>query len=164
MVRVTNHTSALILILMLEKLKGKESFWWPYLNILPQTYDTLYFWTPEEIDELQSSFRGEEITNIQLARRSMFPSMLEVLRRHQYDSSALSEDLYMWAYAVVASRCFEYNATVEHMLIPMADLLNHHYQSPTAWKQEDDKFVMFVRGGGFEKGTQVYNHYGGDQE
>ena len=34
-----------------EYLKGPESFWWPYLDVMNES-DLVSFWKPEEIDRL----------------------------------------------------------------------------------------------------------------
>ncbi|KAG5935947.1 hypothetical protein E4U53_000319 [Claviceps sorghi] len=47
--------SALILALMYEHLLGDRSRWKPYLDILPDAFDTPMFWTEEELSKLQAS-------------------------------------------------------------------------------------------------------------
>lgn len=47
--------AGLILCAMFEFAKGSASRWAPYLAMLPESYDTLMFWTPEELAELQGS-------------------------------------------------------------------------------------------------------------
>lgn len=46
---------SLILILLYEFLQGDQSKWKPYLDVLPQSFDTLMFWSHKELDELQAS-------------------------------------------------------------------------------------------------------------
>jgi N-lysine methyltransferase SETD6 len=46
---------SLILIIIYEILRGEPSLWFPYLQLLPTTFDTLMFWTPAELSELQGS-------------------------------------------------------------------------------------------------------------
>ncbi|KAK5004156.1 Ribosomal lysine N-methyltransferase 4, partial [Cryomyces antarcticus] len=46
---------SLILVMMYEYLKGPESRWWPYFDVLPSKFDTLMFWSSDELDELQAS-------------------------------------------------------------------------------------------------------------
>lgn len=46
--------SALILVLMYEFLLG-PSAWKPYLDMLPETFDTPMFWSDDELSELQAS-------------------------------------------------------------------------------------------------------------
>ncbi|KAF7508506.1 hypothetical protein GJ744_009219 [Endocarpon pusillum] len=46
---------SLILVLIYEYLRRDSSPWFPYLQLLPTTFDTLMFWTPAELLELQGS-------------------------------------------------------------------------------------------------------------
>lgn len=46
---------SLILVIIYEYLRGNASPWYPYLQLLPTTFDTLMFWTSEELSELQGS-------------------------------------------------------------------------------------------------------------
>ena len=34
---------------------GEESKWWPYLQVLPNEFDTLIYWSPSELAELEGS-------------------------------------------------------------------------------------------------------------
>jgi hypothetical protein len=43
----------LILVMMYEYLQGDDSYWKPYFDILPDTFDTLMYWGNEELLELQ---------------------------------------------------------------------------------------------------------------
>jgi SET domain-containing protein 6 len=45
----------LMLVMMYEYLKGKESLWCSYFQVLPRQFDTLMFWTESELAELQGS-------------------------------------------------------------------------------------------------------------
>jgi len=46
---------ALVLTMMYEKALGSKSKWRAYLDVLPETFDTLMWWTEEELAELQAS-------------------------------------------------------------------------------------------------------------
>lgn len=46
---------SLILIMMYEYLLGNQSKWKPYMDILPETFDTPMFWSDEELSQLQAS-------------------------------------------------------------------------------------------------------------
>ena len=46
---------ALVLTMIYEHGKGEDSAWWPYLNVLPTNFDTLVYWSPSELAELQGS-------------------------------------------------------------------------------------------------------------
>lgn len=65
-----------------EFLRGPESPWKPYFDLLPSTFDSLMFWSDEELAELQGSaivgkigraqadhtFRTEILPRIQVLR------------------------------------------------------------------------------------------------
>jgi hypothetical protein len=154
-----------MLVLMYEVLKDKESFFSPYLDILPTSFDTLILWPLEDLRELQDASREEDITTEQVYRKAQREDLLTRLKSQGLNTlaSQISLPLYLWAHAVSSTRCFELNNTLQHILVPFADLLNHHPESPTTWREESGTFVMSVDGGGFERGTQVFNNYGGDQ-
>jgi N-lysine methyltransferase SETD6 len=46
---------SLILIIIYEYLRRDTSSWFPYLQLLPTTFDTLMFWTPDELAQLHGS-------------------------------------------------------------------------------------------------------------
>lgn len=50
-----NPWLAMILVLIYESLQGEKSKWYPYIRLLPNKFDTLMFWSKEELAELQAS-------------------------------------------------------------------------------------------------------------
>ncbi|KAG5925972.1 hypothetical protein E4U42_003775 [Claviceps africana] len=70
--------SALILVLMHEHLLGDGSRWKPYLDILPETFDTPMFWTDEELSQLQASATRRKIGRAgaeDVFRRRLLPAI-----------------------------------------------------------------------------------------
>ncbi|KAK4226007.1 hypothetical protein QBC38DRAFT_240810 [Podospora fimiseda] len=53
--KTQNSWTLLILIMIYEHLRGPSSPWYPYLSILPSTFNTPMFWSASEISELQAS-------------------------------------------------------------------------------------------------------------
>lgn len=47
--------NSLVLVMMYEVGLGKESTWWNYLQILPNDFDTLIYWSSSELGELEGS-------------------------------------------------------------------------------------------------------------
>jgi SET domain-containing protein 6 len=47
--------NSLVLVMIYEDGLGEKSTWWPYLEILPREFDTLIYWSSEELAELQGS-------------------------------------------------------------------------------------------------------------
>jgi SET domain-containing protein 6 len=47
--------ASLILVMLYEYLQGEASKWKPYIDVLPQTFDTPIFWTEAELKELKGT-------------------------------------------------------------------------------------------------------------
>ncbi|KAL6713075.1 Ribosomal lysine N-methyltransferase 4 [Lecanora helva] len=47
--------NALVLCMIHEDGQGQDSRWWPYLQVLPTEFDTLIYWSPSELAELEGS-------------------------------------------------------------------------------------------------------------
>ncbi|KAJ5519149.1 RuBisCO-cytochrome methylase RMS1 [Penicillium expansum] len=52
---------SLMLVMVYEYLQGEKSRWAPYFRVLPSRFDTLMFWSPAELQELQASTIVEKI-------------------------------------------------------------------------------------------------------
>jgi len=52
---------ALVLTLIYEHFTGNASPWKPYLDVLPSTFQTLMFWSDDELEELQGSSVRQKI-------------------------------------------------------------------------------------------------------
>lgn len=61
--------------------RGKDSKWWPYLQLLPTEFDTLMYWTPAELAELQGSLVVDKIGK-EDANRLFVESLLPVVQDH----------------------------------------------------------------------------------
>jgi SET domain-containing protein 6 len=52
--------ASLILVMLYEYLQGESSKWKPYIDVLPQTFDTPIFWTENELQELRGTCLSTE--------------------------------------------------------------------------------------------------------
>ncbi|GAM86717.1 hypothetical protein ANO11243_047360 [Dothideomycetidae sp. 11243] len=52
---------SLILVMIRESLMNEGSVWKPYFDVLPESFDTLMFWTEDELAELQASSVRDKI-------------------------------------------------------------------------------------------------------
>ena len=73
--------NSLVLTMIYEDGQGIESGWWPYLNILPTDFDTLIYWTPEELAELQGSAVLAKIGK-ETAESSFIKILLPLVQKH----------------------------------------------------------------------------------
>jgi len=73
----------LVVTLIYEDFCGEASLWKPYINVLPEIFDTLMFWTNEQVKELQASAVVDKIGKSEadeLFRTKLLPFLLN----HQY--------------------------------------------------------------------------------
>lgn len=109
---IDRETLVLALFLLHERSKDSQSFWYPYIQLLPQTYTTPFFHRESYV----------ETTTVYYLTETMRQSMIEV-----WDLVALKnltlED-FLWAYTVISSRAFKI-PELGTTLIPLADLANH---------------------------------------
>ncbi|KAL4818252.1 hypothetical protein BDW67DRAFT_14589 [Aspergillus spinulosporus] len=70
---------SLMLVMIFEYLQGDKSTWAPYFKVLPQNFDTLMFWSPAELEELQGSAVVEKIGR-QGAEESILKLIVPIVR------------------------------------------------------------------------------------
>lgn len=72
---------SLILTMIYEAGQCMRSKWWPYLSILPSKFDTLMYWSPEELAELQGSSVLQKIGKGD-AESAFTEYLLPIVKRH----------------------------------------------------------------------------------
>ncbi|KAL2815935.1 hypothetical protein BJX63DRAFT_430530 [Aspergillus granulosus] len=70
---------ALMLVMVYEFLQGDASTWAPYFRVLPRNFDTLMFWSEEELAELQGSAVVSKIGK-QAAEELILESIAPIVR------------------------------------------------------------------------------------
>lgn len=132
----------LVLIMTYEYLRGAASPWKPYLDLLPTSFDTLMFWSEEELAELRGSAVVEKIGK-QDADEAIRGQLLPDIRRHEqiFQANALSDsdlsELLHRMSSIVMAYAFDVDAedpdletewdeeeVVPKSLVPLADMLN----------------------------------------
>jgi hypothetical protein len=56
-------------LLFFEKLHGDRSFFKPYLDVLPQSYDSPMFWSDTELAEFEYNFVNDDDDAMPVSRR-----------------------------------------------------------------------------------------------
>jgi N-lysine methyltransferase SETD6 len=128
---------SLILVMLYEYLRGEESRWKPYFDVLPATFDTLMFWSSEELGELQASAVIHKIGKEQ-ADVSFQEELLPVVSKHSDDffptgSQRLSNGELLEAMHRMGSLIMAYAFDIEREA-PAADIDEEGYVS-----QEEDE-------------------------
>ncbi|OCK84807.1 SET domain-containing protein [Lepidopterella palustris CBS 459.81] len=73
---------SLILVMIYEYIQGNKSSWKSYFDILPTEFDTLMFWTEDELAELQASaVRGK--VGKEEADKSLSETVIPIIRSHE---------------------------------------------------------------------------------
>ncbi|KAL4877712.1 hypothetical protein BJY04DRAFT_230498 [Aspergillus karnatakaensis] len=72
---------SLMLVMIYEYLQRDNSTWAPYFRVLPHNFDTLMFWSPEELAELQGSAVVEKIGR-EGAEASILETIIPIVRAH----------------------------------------------------------------------------------
>ena len=70
---------SLMLVMLYEYLQGPKSRWAPYFRVLPTRFDTLMFWSPAELQELQASAIVDKIGR-QGAEESIMTSIAPIVK------------------------------------------------------------------------------------
>ncbi|KAJ8565271.1 hypothetical protein K7X08_007847 [Anisodus acutangulus] len=163
---------------LLQERAKKDSFWWPYISNLPETYPVPIF------------FPGEDIKNLQYApllyqvnKRCRFLLEFEKLLKHELenvkpddhpfgdqdvDSSALG-----WAMSAVSSRAFRLYGSKRPdgtrsnvpMMLPLIDMCNHSFDPNAEIVQEEKNgnsniLVKVVAGREIKQNDPLLLNYG----
>ncbi|KAJ2080123.1 hypothetical protein H4R24_003291 [Coemansia sp. RSA 988] len=170
--------------LIRQRFVCKESFWKPYIDILPQMFHTPLHFTHQELLLL----RG---TPMEYAVDDRLCELRAEHKRVQEAVNATAEEMhrvldfenYLWAATVVSSRAFtkallevgcadksdkrrddqvQGNAGANaSVLLPLLDMMNHRPQAKITWLVDSDTgSISFVAGSNVTAGSEVANNYG----
>ncbi|XP_033095259.1 SET domain-containing protein 4-like, partial [Anneissia japonica] len=128
----------LCIFLLIERHKGRLSFWSPYISQLPDTYTTPSYFTDEELNSLpqhlhQKSLFQIETVNDEFQKVKTFSECLKSLDLHYIRLFTL--EAFRWAWFVINTRSVYMDPDVSqwknshevdsYALAPFLDLLNH---------------------------------------
>ncbi|CAI5995236.1 unnamed protein product, partial [Closterium sp. NIES-64] len=155
-----------------EMVKGRESFWWPYLQFLPPSVGLPFFFKPETLMELDSPAFVQKISTHLNNYRSEYNRIAPHLRAN----TTFFE--YLWAVSIINSRAFGDQTrgnTVTVMvegkeqevplasgplaLVPIAELLDHEdmFQAQYDIQASQFEFIALMP---FTKGAELFTSYG----
>ena len=156
-----NSHTWLAVMLLEEKLK-LDSFWKPFIDILPPNYnDFPQFYNNEELKQLSGSFILDMIKSRNLNLEQEFNELL--LAIPIFGKKITLKD-YIWARIAIVSRVFniEYDDNKSTQgIVPMADMLNHSKEPGTKWSffPNEDAFIISSDKFLF-KDKEVFDTYG----
>ena len=124
----------IILYVWYEQEKGRESFWYPYFQIVNYS-DLPMLWEPSEIEQLQDRVLESQILTYRREFELEWEEFYTCLKENRLDwvipgisdpENATSLRLrYIRAFNTVVTRCFGWGIPCT-TLIPFADCINHH--------------------------------------
>lgn len=174
------------LFLAKELLRCRDSFWWPYIEALPQPDDIAAwalppFWPPEEAELLDGTNLEVGIEKIRGDVQREIDQVRELLARHPCADEALSTALaspaiYRWAYCVFSSRSFRPSLVLSDarreglpagvsmddfsVLLPLFDVGNHDMTTDIRWDLDDaGRRCELKVGRAHGPGEQIFNNY-----
>ncbi|RAQ98997.1 set domain-containing protein rms1 [Stemphylium lycopersici] len=74
--------ASLILVMLYEYLQGSASKWKPYIDILPQTFDTPLFWSEAELKELEGTSLTREKIGKEESDEMLRSRILPIVTKH----------------------------------------------------------------------------------
>ena len=176
---------ALATFLAREKMKGSESSYKPFIDVLP--WDSLHplLWTDEEVDLLEGTYAHREILafreQVEVATELLEPVLnpkgwKQFFQTIETEKMTPEEFGFMMrgAFASVLSRAFDSKigrgdkGLEERVVIPLLDIFNHGSYGPsitfdTALERDNEKgFPVRVadKGKSIEEGEELFGFYG----
>ncbi|KAJ2617377.1 hypothetical protein H4S08_000345 [Coemansia sp. RSA 1365] len=160
-----------------------ESFWKPYIDILPQTFHTPLHFTTEDLLLLRGTPMEYAVEDRRSELYAEYKRVQEAVDSKADMCKALDFDNYLWAATVVSSRAFtkallnvgredisdtnkedlkQVNAGAKaSVLLPLLDMMNHRPQALITWLVDSDSgSISFVAGSDVAAGSEVANNYG----
>jgi hypothetical protein len=170
------------LFLIKEFLRGKDSFWWPYIQALPQPSDRAGwalppFWDDDEAELLEGTNVEVGLEKIRRDVKRELSEVNDILSSLNNDfASKFTPELYQWAYCIYSSRSFRPSLVLSDaqqkslpdgigvddfsVLLPLFDIGNHDMTTPIAWELCTETATCDLKvAKSFQPGEQVYNNY-----
>ena len=160
-----------MIVFMIEELfeNGESSFWFPYLDSLPEQYSLPVCWSESDTDLL---LKGTPLGFTILERKKWLNDIVGVIKEAGFFVSATywNIETVTWAFASISSRAFpksnavasntlDWITTTELCLYPILDMLNHKRNHKICWNMSENG-VSFVAGENTCIGNEIFNNYG----
>ncbi|KAM7190865.1 ribosomal lysine N-methyltransferase set10 [Naviculisporaceae sp. PSN 640] len=170
-----------------EYLKGRDSFWWPYIATLPQpeqisSWTLPAFWPEEDVDVLEGTNAHVAIQEIQANVKREFKQARKILKEEDFQNwQDYSKMLYNWAFCIFTSRSFRPSLILPEpvkakassllpadceiddfsILQPLFDIANHKMTAGYTWDiVSNPEACCLLCPDKYQPGEQVFNNYG----
>jgi len=161
---------AVTIWLLLEYKRGLNSFFKPYIDVLPIYVPSILYFTTDELSELQSPELSEEAASMQSDLNANFKKFQQKMSSHwPFPIHNVSLEEYQWAASIVSSRGLRFQGEV--YLSPMADMFNYSPQDTIRVAGNGESFlrhhilgsdgsITILSDRNAVKGTQLFEDYG----
>lgn len=172
---------SMIVTMMYEYSLGSQSHWKPYFDVLPETFDTLIFWTKTELSELQASAVVDKIGKAS-AEENFTNTLLPVIKQLP-SLAALDDAQLLTLYHRMGSTIMAYAFDVEpspstleaddegfvsdtdedqlpKCMVPLADMLNADASRNNARLFYEEDCLEMRSTQPVKAGEELFNDYG----
>ncbi|KAI8645189.1 hypothetical protein BD408DRAFT_450306 [Parasitella parasitica] len=148
------------LYLLLQRHLREDSFYWPYINILPKVIKTPLIFDEHDMRFIQNTNLESTTRERKAALFLDFEKLLEHLPE-EIDKNDIT--------CVFSSRAFPYTLIdptfqdSSEVLFPLVDALNHKPNTKITWSRDGDAetgSLSFVAGQVIDTGDEIFNNYG----
>lgn len=158
----TFSTHTWIALYLINEKNNPNSYWKPYLDILPSHFMSFpHFYDKETLCKLDNTIVSDMIMSRNLSLEEEYNKIYNYLPSF---SNILSLDVFKWARIMVITRVFHIYLGTDSStqgLVPMADMLNHTMTPTTQWRFQPDEDCFVINSTSFQsKGVEVYDTYG----
>jgi len=160
---------------LLTERRKPDSFWRPYLDVLPQEYDCLpIFYSEKELSWLEGAPFLDQVNDKIEDMKKDYNAIIEVAP--EMEEFPFKE--FCWARMTASSRIFGLkiegkktdafvplagNTNKEHdmEMLTLLDMLNHRRPKQTSWAYDQEKAAFVIKAiDDIPRGEQVYDSYG----
>lgn len=145
---------------LLQEKKNKDSFWKPYLDILPSDYDSMpIFFSEEDLAWLHGSPFLTQVKDKVSDLKKDYEAIINVAP--EFATNTFKE--FCWARMTAASRIFGIviGEVKTDAFVPLADMLNHRRPKQTSWSYNNEREGFIIESlENIKKGEQIYDSYG----
>ena len=133
----------------------------PYMLTMPNNTSNMpFFWTKEQMSLLGLSFIREQMVE----RKQNFLNIYEILQQHVPEFALLiPQKKFLYLISLTSTRNFTVliNNVKEQLMVPFADMINHHANPNTHWYYNDETNTFHLDATqDIEMGEMMYDSYG----
>lgn len=158
--RLDDERAYLQAFILQEKERGADSFWKPFVDILPKSFPTHpFFFHKDEFSLLQGTFAHGMVEY----QRTKLANRYAELCQHVPGFQRFTLEQFIWAHFAVVSRTFSVmqGESIVTCMVPLGDMINDGRPANTGWDlSEDEQSFEFHVAEPIARGQEVLTTYG----